>query len=177
MIEQRKMLTPFEKEVMDKHIVSQILNDQRYQEAETVGLFYPRATEIDLRALLSGNKTFLFPKVIDDDIVFYPYHPEMRFTKSAFGVYEPDEGTPYLKVIDYMLMPALAIDLNGHRIGYGKGFYDRYLKAHRPKTALGVIYSFQLIDHIDHSEFDQTLDGYVNGYYEYCFNCSCRIRQ
>ena len=163
MIEQRKMLTPLNKEAMDKHIVSQILNDQRYQEAETVGLFYPMASEIDLRALLSRNKMFLFPKVIKDDIVFYPYHPKMRFIKSAFGVYEPDKGTPYLETIDYMLIPALAIDLEGHRIGYGKGFYDRYLKAHRPKVALGVIYPFQLIDHIEHNEFDQTLDGYVKG--------------
>ena len=119
--------------------------------------------EIDLRPLLVDDKTFLFPKVIGNDIVFYVYKSSLRFEKSAFGVYEPVNGTSYIKQIDLMLAPALAIDLNYHRLGYGKGFYDRYLATYRPQTVLGVIYPFQLIDHLDISDFDQKLDGYVKG--------------
>ncbi len=163
MINLRKSLNSEEKKELDKQIVTLIRADKRYQQAKTVALFYPMSFEIDLRDLLKDNKVFLFPKVNGLDMTFYPYNDEMRFIKSAFGVYEPEEGTPYIDTIDYMIVPALAIDQNNHRIGYGKGFYDRYLKNHRPKKAVGVIYPFQFINHIEISELDEKLDGYIKG--------------
>lgn len=163
MIKLRKSLDVHQKQAFDHHIIMQIRADERYQQADTVAIFYPMVHEIDLRDLMTDHKTFLFPKVIKDDIVFYPYQKEMRFTKSTFGVYEPKSASPFTAQIDYMLVPALAVDSKGHRIGYGKGFYDRYLAIHRPKTTIGVIYPFQLIDEIDYSDIDQPLDGYMKG--------------
>lgn len=163
MIEKRQSLSLQEKERFDQAIVTSIRKDSRYQMASTVALFYPMSCEIDVRELLKDDKIFLFPKVEGNHIKFYPYQENMRFTKSAFGVYEPDEGKPYEKQIDFMIVPALAIDYACHRIGYGKGFYDRYLYLQRPKTAIGVIYPFQLVDYIEINEHDQVLDGYVKG--------------
>lgn len=163
MIDMRKQLTPEEKQSFDQRIVASIRKDERYQNAKTIALFYPMMHEIDLRALLKDKKIFLFPKVIGNDIKFYTYHSDTRFVKSVFGVYEPEGDTPFLENIDYMLVPALAIDKQGYRIGYGKGFYDRYLMNNRPKTVIGVIYPFQYIENIDYSPFDQKLDDCVKG--------------
>ncbi len=163
MIERRQALSVDDKKKADQDIIAKIRNDTRYQKAKTVALFYPMSSEIDLLELLKDHKTFLFPKVIGKDIMFYPYHQDTHFKKSEFGVSEPVAGHPYQKQIDYMIIPALAIDKRGYRLGYGKGFYDRYLMTNRPKTAIGVIYSFQLIEQIETNAFDQILDGYVKG--------------
>ncbi len=163
MIEKRKSLTKQEKEKRDNHILKQIRLHKKYQEARTVALFYPMHAEINLLDLLNDHKVFLFPKVQKNDIVFYIYEKEMRFKKSAFGVYEPIDGVVYKQQIDIMLVPALAMDKQYNRIGYGKGFYDRYLRSNRPKYAMGVIYPFQCIDHIETTANDEKLDMYVRG--------------
>lgn len=162
-INQRKLLSPDEKKQANKRIILRIRQDKRYQQAKTVAIFYPMFDEINLLDLLADKKVFLFPKVVGNHIIFYPYQHDMRFVKSAFGVYEPNEGEPFKQQIDYMLVPALAIDKDNNRIGYGKGFYDRYLATNRPKHVIGVIYDFQLIEHIEGSSFDQKLDDCMRG--------------
>ena len=163
MLQKRASLSLEEKEKADLRIIKRIQKDKRYQQAQTVAIYYPMETEINVLKLINDDKTFLFPKVVGQEIVFYVFTPSMRFEKSAFGVNEPTRGVIYEKQIDFIVVPALAIDSNNHRIGYGKGFYDRYLLKHRPKTVIGVIYDFQEITHIDVTPLDQVLDGYVKG--------------
>jgi len=163
MMAQRKALSKDEKLMRDTRIIEQIKKDIDFQQAKTVALFYPMPSEIDLRPLLKEKKQFLFPKVIGNDMTFYVYHQNMQWEKSKFGVLEPKDEKPYEGPIDYMLAPALAIDTQYARIGYGKGYYDRFLKKHRPKRVIGVVYDFQVIKHIETSKHDQTLDGYLKG--------------
>lgn len=145
-------------------IIEQIKKDSDFINAQSVAIFYPMAKEVDLLGLLEDkNKTFYFPKVENQVIRFYPYDQKTVFIKSAFGVLEPKGNTESYEAIDYMLAPALAISNDFYRIGYGKGFYDRYLKMHRPKKVMGVIYDFQKLDTIPHDEYDEKLDGYFKG--------------
>ena len=62
-----------------------------------------------------------------------------------------------------MIVPALAISPSRDRVGYGKGFYDKYIKSHHIKYTLGVIYDFQEVKHIDTTSDDQRLDQYIKG--------------
>lgn len=163
MLAQRNGLTPEEKHARDKALIKHIQQDINYQQAQTVALFYPMASEIDLRPLLNDQHTFLFPKVCGKNMIFYVYDQHTKWVKSKFGVLEPDEAKPFHEQIDYMLAPALAVDLLCNRIGYGKGYYDRYLQVNRPKTVIGVVYDFQVIDHIEVTLNDQKLDGYLKG--------------
>jgi len=78
-------------------------------------------------------------------------------------VMEPMEGDIVDLEIDYMIVPALAILKSGYRIGYGKGYYDQFLKRIRPHRAVGVIYGFQEIDSFEIAEHDQPLDAYYTG--------------
>ena len=55
-------------------------------------------------------------------------------------------------------MPGLAFDAQGHRCGYGGGFYDRYLAAHTAHTTLAMCYDFQMFDHLDTDDFDIPAD-------------------
>ena len=144
-------------------IVEQVRQDIDYQKSQVVAIFYPMQTEVNLLPLLDDDKVFCFPKVVGSKLHFYAYDKNSSFEKSSFGVMEPQSGEICNDKIDYMLAPALAISFDAYRIGYGKGFYDGFLKAHRPKKVLGVIYDFQELNDIPHDEYDEVLDGYIKG--------------
>ena len=145
-------------------IVSMIRQDIDYQKAQVVAIFYPMQTEVNLLPLLDDDhKVFCFPKVVGSKLHFYAYDKNSSFEKSSFGVMEPKAGEIYDDKIDYMLAPALAISYDYYRIGYGKGFYDGFLKTHRSKKVLGVIFDFQELNEIPHDEYDEVLDGYIKG--------------
>lgn len=103
----------------------------------------------------SGKRVYL-PKVVGENIV--PVELSDKLQVGAFGIYEP-AGQPYNADIEVTVAPLLAVNERGYRIGYGKGFYDRYLKnAKTLKVGLG--YGFQL-EEFDCDEWDEPLDEYV----------------
>jgi len=159
-IEKRKEIRIDQKDEADFKLTQKIQKDPRYQASTIIGLFYPMTHEINLLSLLNQDKTFVFPKVEGKDIHFYPKCDDTLFIKSAFGVMEPLGQHIMDQQIDYLIVPALVISKNGYRIGYGKGFYDRFLLKHRPKHVIGVIYSFQEIDDFEVHDFDQKVDDY-----------------
>lgn len=86
-----------------------------------------------------------YPRVSGEHIVAYQSHPMTLFEKSSWGILEPEENPNNLldpSTIDLVLIPLLAIDLHGHRVGYGKGFYDRYL-AHVSEQTIKVGVGFE----------------------------------
>ena len=155
---------------LDEHTVkekSQKLNGiinahQAYQKAKSVGIFYPMRNELDLMHLQKDpHKIFCFPKVEGNNLVFYEVDQHTTFEKSRFGVFEPTNAQPIKQPIDLLIVPALAISKEKHRIGYGKGFYDRYIEKNKPKYTLGVIYDFQEIDTFETNANDQMLKAYI----------------
>ncbi len=143
-------------------IILMIENDLDYEQSKCVGIFYPLRNEVNLLPLTKGQKKYAFPKVEKDGIHFYLLEQSTSFRKSAFGVLEPHEGTNVDQDIDYLLVPALAISKSGYRIGFGKGYYDKFLSLHRPKHVKGAIYDFQEID-FKQDQHDQKLDTYFKG--------------
>lgn len=153
-----------EKEVITKsQAMVKIIKDlDIYKKSKTIGLYYPMRNELDLRGLLNdSDKTFYFPKVIGDQLAFYQVDAKTTWMKSAFGVLEPKDAYKMDQTIEILIVPALAISHNNHRVGYGKGFYDRYIKDHHKTYAIGVIYAFQEIKDIDSEAHDQRLDTYI----------------
>lgn len=150
--------------LQSQSIINQVKSDKDYKHSKIVAIFYPMSTEVDLLPLLNDkHKLFCFPRVEGEHIHFYLYDQTQPFKKSTFGVLEPDGGICVDSNIDYMLAPALAISKEKYRVGYGKGFYDRFLKMSRPKKVMGVIYDFQELDFIPHDAYDEVLDGYYKG--------------
>ena len=164
MLDQRKAMSMDEKIRQSSIIVDCIRQDQRYQHASVIALFYPMKDEVNLLSLLKDDKKFLFPRVEKDGIHFYLYHKNMVWETSNFGVREPHKSEfDYTDHIDLMLTPALAISHDLYRIGYGKGFYDRFLQTNRPHHVIGVIYDFQYVSYVEHDDYDQQLDDVITG--------------
>lgn len=96
---------------------------------------------------------------------------DTAFTKQELNIYEPQEGEPVAaEEIDLVIVPLLAFDKNGYRVGYGKGFYDKYLAGCRPDCIkVGLCY-FEPIDHLeDVDEFDVPLNLCITPQHVYAF--------
>lgn len=130
--------------------------------------YLPIGSELDPRPLLLAlhglGVPLCMPVVVADGapLAFLPWVPGTATARSAFGVEEPQEGDPV--VPDLLLVPLLAFDLGGHRLGYGGGFYDRTLVALRAEgrpRALGYAYAAQQVGAVPADGRDARLDGIV----------------
>ena len=81
------------------------------------------------------------------------------------GIREPISQKPAPEEIipgtALMLLPAVAVDPQGHRVGYGGGYYDKYLEKHPELTKVAVVFSFQVYDSVPEEPYDIPLDGIV----------------
>ena len=133
---------------------------------KTVSGFIPYLSEIDTRALLSalgarGCETCV-PVVIENNtpLEFRVWAPGEPTVPGRWGIPVPPDGSPVVDP-DVLLVPMLAYDISGYRLGYGGGFYDRTLeklRAMKPVTAIGVAYSAQQVDAVVRGDHDQPLD-------------------
>lgn len=100
-----------------------------YQKADNIMLFYPLSTECSLLHLLDDKKkSFYFPCVNGDCLYPVLYNEQEGFKAGMYNINEPvGERFQDLSLLDLIFVPALAVDKSGCRLGYGKGYYDRFL--------------------------------------------------
>ncbi len=155
----RKALPPDEKKARDKRIVEKLLSSRAFKGAEAVLLYYPIKEEIDLRPIIracrEAGKPVALPKCKGDEMAFYVLEPNTLCVKGAYGIPEPPEGAP-LFVPNHKTLcitPGLSFDLRGGRLGYGKGYYDRFLK-NFPGVAVGAVYEDMIETELPAEEHD-----------------------
>lgn len=123
--------------------------------------FTPFRDEIDtmplLAALAAGGLRLAMPRVDGPHLTFHAWQPGDALVKGRYGQPEPLAGTP-LRKPDVMLVPLLAFDRRGHRIGYGGGFFDRVLADYRPRCTIGLAYAMQQVAAVPVEPHDQPLD-------------------
>lgn len=118
-------------------IAERFLELKSCQDARTVYLYAGYGSEVSTenlcRKLLAAGKRVAMPRVMEDEIhmEFYEISGYNKLTKGYRGILEPEMDCPLAKAPDILVMPGAAFDRKCGRIGYGKGFYDRYL-AHIP---------------------------------------------
>ena len=123
-----------------------------YSRSEVVALYYPFRNEVNLLPLLeSGNKTFVFPKVVKKTrkLDFYNVSSVGDFKKGAYGIMEPDNALTKVDVgsIDLFAVPGVAFSSMGERIGYGGGYYDCTLSYSRDNSvSVGIAFNIQIVD-------------------------------
>lgn len=144
---------------LSKKFCEKIREDEHYLMAKHVMLFYPAEYEIDLRDLFSDNKNFYLPKVNDDKIFVCPLSE--KFEKSKFNILEPCSEPVEPDLLDMIVVPALMADKKGYRLGYGGGFYDRFLPECKNAFKLVVVPEKLFIDELPHEDFDVKVDKII----------------
>ncbi len=144
---------------LDKIIVAKLKKSFVYNSSQNLMLYYPTKHEINILQLLKEDKNFCFPRIINNEIV--PYCNGEKFCTGKFNIQEPFNTLEQnRKNLDIVIVPALCVDIKGNRLGYGKGYYDRFIKTlDRKKTKLITpIYDNLVVSKIDTNEFDEKID-------------------
>ena len=146
--EKRTALPKETKEQWDRAIVERIQASSYFRRANAILLYAPMQGEIDLvplvRAARRAGKRIGFPRcnTQSNTLQFFELLPGAKLTRGAYGIPEPPEDAPLLEADKHTLclLPALTFSADGHRLGYGKGYYDRFLE-HFPGVTLGAVYA------------------------------------
>lgn len=112
-----------------------------------------------IEALLAAGKTVLLPVLKGSDMVPVLYQKGVPMSVNRWGIEEP-LGEPFLREIDVAVVPLLAVDGEGNRLGYGGGYYDRFL-ARRKLCKVGFCYDCQIADKVVAMPHDVRLDRIV----------------
>jgi 5-formyltetrahydrofolate cyclo-ligase len=140
-----------------------VLARPEYGAARVVMAFCSLPAEPDTADLLercwTDGKQVVVPRVEGRDLVPVPLGPDTPVVVSSFGVREPEGPGVDPRTIDLVVTPGLAFTADGWRLGYGAGFYDRFLDRLRPDAVtVGVGFAEQVVDDVPHDEHDRRVD-------------------
>ena len=162
------------REMTDEQITktSQRLGEQFYKHplyvnAKTIYAYLPYNQEVRtipiLKQALHDGKRVAVPKVFGEEMKFIYLDDFSMVEKGYAGIPEPISDEPVANdKTALVLMPGLAFDMDGHRIGYGGGFYDRFLAMEPNHPTLALCYDFQVFSHLDTEEFDIPVDCVIS---------------
>lgn len=150
-------------QVAQAHLASSAL----FRNAASVALYSPTRGEVETQLLFSlarqAKKTVCYPRVEGEGMVFAEVDDLSCLASGAFGLLEPQGGSGVpIAELDLMVVPGVAFDRTGHRLGYGKGFYDRELHSSGFSGVLiGLCFDFQLVDRLPSEMHDVPVDYLV----------------
>ena len=135
-----------------------------FKNAQKIGAYYPVGSEIFtqdiIQELLSQGKQVFLPKVVGEKMEFRKITSFSNLEKGSFDIMEPKDDCPVDNDLDVILVPTVGISPIGVRLGYGHGFYDRFL-AENKITTISLTLEKQIIKNIPKSEHDVLIDWIV----------------
>lgn len=136
-----------------------------FQDAKKIFIYYGMKDEVSTINFIerwNNEKEFYLPVVQESDLVFRKYISNADLSRSAFGILEPKgEDFQDFSRVDLIIVPGVAFDIKKNRLGYGKGYYDKFLlKIKKPK--MGVCFDFQLLDLLPVEKHDVAMDYIIS---------------
>ena len=161
--EQKRAMTPEQIEKASQALAEQFLALEVYRNAKTLYGYLPYNQEVRtvpiLAQALADGKQVAVPKVYGDEMRFICLTDLTQVETGYAGIPEPIADEPIADdPAALVLMPGLAFDKEGHRIGYGGGFYDKFLNAEPTHPTVALCYAFQMVEDLPTEEFDVPVD-------------------
>lgn len=128
--------------VISSKIVQKILNSDDFKNAKKIGLYLPIKNEIDLTTLLQiKEKEFYLPKCLSDfEMEFFKFEGENDLEENKWGIKEPKKTCPINpKELNIIYIPAIMANKKCYRLGFGKGFYDRFFEKYDIKAKKVIV--------------------------------------
>ena len=145
-------------------ILAKLERHPDFVKAERVMLYNALPDEVQTLEFLKKwhlKKQIILPTVVGDDIIPVEYAKETTFAVGDFNILEP-QNEPYQGGFDLMVVPGVAFDRQGNRLGRGKGYYDRFLSQHLTVKRIGICFDFQLVEEVPAEPFDIRMDEVIS---------------
>ena len=150
--------------ISSEKIQKKIKKIYAFKNAQKIGAYYPIGSEIFtqniIQELLSEGKEVFLPKVIGDKMEFRKITEFSNLEMGSFDIMEPRDGCKVNNNLDVILVPTVGISPAGVRLGYGHGFYDKFL-AENKTTTISLTLEKQIVKNIPKSEHDIIIDWIV----------------
>jgi 5-formyltetrahydrofolate cyclo-ligase len=168
----RNAKEPDDKTACDKTITDRLLSYKPYVSSDTVFVYVSKKIEISteeiIKRSIKSGKIVAVPKCIPETygMEFYRIHSLNELAPGAYGVFEPTAGVPLIKDFSkgVCIVPGLGFDIHGYRLGYGKGYYDRFLSSFGG-VSIGLCYSRCVQPYLPHGKFDRQVHFLVTEKY------------
>jgi 5-formyltetrahydrofolate cyclo-ligase len=167
----RESLTPEEVRRESQAVCERLVCHPAFDGGETILFYFPFRKEVDVRPAMeeawSAGKRVVLPKADPEtkSLAFYQLKRGEPLVSGSYGIPEPP-GEESARIppdaIDLVVVPGVAFDEQGYRLGYGGGYYDRFFSRHPgPFQRIGVAYPFQVVSTVYPDVHDQRLDGLI----------------
>ncbi|MDO5446753.1 MAG: 5-formyltetrahydrofolate cyclo-ligase [Prevotellaceae bacterium] len=153
---------------LSRSIVAEIMADADVKKAKVIAAYYSLPDEVCTHQLVDKlsrqGKTVLLPAIVDGDLELHQYQSATAMVIGEYNILEPD-GSAFtaLDKIDLILVPGMAFDSKGNRLGRGKGYYDRLLPKMPEAIKIGVCFPFQLLPSIPTEPHDVRMTKVISG--------------
>ena len=168
MLERRNRISTAEIYKRSRLIQLHVLNSQQFLNSGTIGVYFPKGTEVRteeiIRKGIEIGKKVVLPRIESEEIEFYQLlgknFQDENLIMGKFGIKEPVRIGKPINKIDLLIVPGIAFDNQGSRIGYGQGYFDRYILRTKVSFSLALGYEFQLVCcNLPQSSSDQRING------------------
>jgi 5-formyltetrahydrofolate cyclo-ligase len=168
MLERRNRISTTEIYKRSRLIQLHVLNSQQFLNSGTVGVYFPKGTEVRTEEIIRKGteigKKVVLPRVESQEMEFYQLLGKSlqddNLIMGKFGIKEPIKIGKPINKIDLLIVPGIAFDNEGSRIGYGQGYFDRYILRTKVSFSLALGYKFQLVScNLPQSSLDQKING------------------
>lgn len=165
--EKKRAMTAQEIEEKSARLAERLFDTEEYRRAGSLYVYLSFNQEVRTRPIIerawADGKRVAVPKVVGDEVRFIWITGFDALAESGFGILEPAGDGPIADdEAALVLMPGLAFDARGHRLGYGGGYYDRYLEAHPRHPTVALCYGFQVVEEIPVEAHDRKVDRIIS---------------
>ena len=163
--ERKAACEPMQRVEWSQAVCACVLQTAAWEQAKVVLLYHALPDEVDTARLLeeglSAGKQLLLPVVVGDELELRVYEDEQTMKRGSYGILEPTGrrlAEAEYDQIDLVVVPGVAFDRRGYRLGRGKGYYDRLLPKLRNAYKMGVCWPVQWVEEVPCEAFDVRMD-------------------
>jgi len=171
MLEKRNSLSASAINIKSEAIQQRFANSDEFNYARILASYYPVGSEVRTQKIVSialkSNRLVALPRIVGDHIKFYPILSNTDLIVGKYGIKEPfipsdSSDSCVSDNIDLLLVPGIVFDTNGFRIGYGYGYYDKFIARKKNSiVSVGLAYEFQVCEKVPRSDNDQKINVLV----------------
>ena len=164
LLEKRDATSAELRDISSKRIHQNIKQISSYANSQNIACYFPIGSEIDTRDIMldivQQNKNLLLPRIVNDNLEFYIVENLEKLEKGSFEIMEPKDSCTKAEKINCVLIPTVGVSTSGVRLGYGKGYYDRFLTSTNA-VKISLTYSKQIVKSIPSDSHDIKIDWIV----------------